>query len=64
MHQARRRADGKDLQRLDHQHQLDLGFISGSSGHPAYSASKRAVLISTNAAAARDGPQGVRVKHR
>ena len=38
-----------------------MGFIGGSSGHPAYSASKGAVRIYTKAAAVRYGPQGIRV---
>ena len=38
-----------------------MGFISAFSAHPAYSASKRAAQISMKAAAARYGPQGVRV---
>ena len=38
-----------------------MGFISSFSAHPAYSASKRAAQISMKAAAARYGPQGVRV---
>ena len=38
-----------------------MGFVGGSSGHPAYSASKGAVRIYTKAAAVRYGPMGVRV---
>jgi NAD(P)-dependent dehydrogenase (short-subunit alcohol dehydrogenase family) len=38
-----------------------MGFVGGSSGHPAYCASKGAVRIYTKAAAVRYGPQGVRV---
>ena len=38
-----------------------MGFVGGSSGHPAYGASKGAVRIYTKAAAVRYGPQGVRV---
>ena len=38
-----------------------MGFIGGSSGHPAYCASKGAVRIYTKAAAVRYGPRGVRV---
>jgi NAD(P)-dependent dehydrogenase (short-subunit alcohol dehydrogenase family) len=35
-----------------------MGFVGGSSGHPAYCASKGAVRIYTKAAAVRYGPQG------
>jgi len=38
-----------------------MGFVGGSSGHPAYCASKGAVRIYTKAAAVRYGPSGVRV---
>ena len=38
-----------------------MGFVGGSSGHPAYCASKGAVRIYTKAAAVRYGPMGVRV---
>jgi NAD(P)-dependent dehydrogenase (short-subunit alcohol dehydrogenase family) len=38
-----------------------MGFVGGSSGHPAYCASKGAVRIYSKAAAVRWGPQGVRV---
>ena len=38
-----------------------MGFVGGSSGHPAYCASKGAVRIYTKAAAVRYGPKGVRV---
>jgi NAD(P)-dependent dehydrogenase (short-subunit alcohol dehydrogenase family) len=38
-----------------------MGFVGGSSRHPAYCASKGAVRIYTKAAATRYGPQGVRV---
>ena len=38
-----------------------MGFVGGASGHPAYSASKGAVLIYTKSAAVRYGPRGVRV---
>ena len=38
-----------------------MGFVGGSSGHPAYSASKGAVRIYTKAAAVRYGPKGIRV---
>jgi NAD(P)-dependent dehydrogenase (short-subunit alcohol dehydrogenase family) len=38
-----------------------MGFVGGSSGHPAYGASKGAVRIYTKSAAVRYGPQGVRV---
>ena len=38
-----------------------MGFVGGSSGHPAYGASKGAVRIYTKAAAVRYGPLGVRV---
>ena len=38
-----------------------MGFVGGSSGHPAYCASKGAVRIYTKAAAVRYGSQGVRV---
>ena len=38
-----------------------MGFVGGSSGHPAYCASKGAVRIYTKAAAVRYGPRGVRV---
>ena len=38
-----------------------MGFVGGSSGHPAYCASKGAVRIYTKAAAVRYGPAGVRV---
>jgi NAD(P)-dependent dehydrogenase (short-subunit alcohol dehydrogenase family) len=38
-----------------------MEFVGGSSGHPAYCASKGAVRIYTKAAAVRYGPQGVRV---
>ena len=38
-----------------------MGFVGGSSGHPAYGASKGAVRIYTKAAAVRYGPQGIRV---
>ena len=38
-----------------------MGFIGSFSAHPTYSASKRAAQISMKAAAARYGPQGVRV---
>ena len=38
-----------------------MGFVGGSSGHPAYCASKGAVRIYTKAAAVRYGPSGIRV---
>ena len=38
-----------------------MGFVGGSSGHPAYCASKGAVRIYSKAAAVRYGPKGVRV---
>ena len=38
-----------------------MGFVGGSSGHPAYCASKGAVRIYTKAAAVRYGPLGIRV---
>ena len=38
-----------------------MRFISSFSAYPAYSASKRAAQISIKTAAARYGPQGVRV---
>jgi len=38
-----------------------MGFVGGTSGHPAYSASKGAVRIYTKSAAVRYGPMGVRV---
>jgi len=38
-----------------------MGFVGGSSGHPAYSASKGAVRIYSKSAAVRYGPSGVRV---
>jgi NAD(P)-dependent dehydrogenase (short-subunit alcohol dehydrogenase family) len=38
-----------------------MGFVGGSSGHPAYCASKGAVRIYSKAAAVRYGPVGVRV---
>src|ERR1700674_887321 len=38
-----------------------MGFIGGSSGHPAYSASKGAGRIYTKSAAVRYGPLGGRV---
>jgi NAD(P)-dependent dehydrogenase (short-subunit alcohol dehydrogenase family) len=38
-----------------------MGFVGGTSGHPAYHASKGAVRIYSKAAAVRYGPMGVRV---
>jgi NAD(P)-dependent dehydrogenase (short-subunit alcohol dehydrogenase family) len=38
-----------------------MGFVGGTSGHPAYSASKGAVRIYTKSAAVRYGPLGIRV---
>src|ERR1700737_4321712 len=38
-----------------------MGFVGGASGHPAYSASKGAVRVSTESAAVRYGPLGIRV---
>jgi NAD(P)-dependent dehydrogenase (short-subunit alcohol dehydrogenase family) len=38
-----------------------MGFVGGTGGHPAYSASKGAVRIYTKSAAVRYGPLGIRV---
>jgi len=38
-----------------------MGFVGGTSGHPAYHSSKGAVRIYSKAAAVRYGPSGVRV---